>query len=1121
MNRRWILVWGILLLPLFWLTLWHTEFSKAQPPSGAAIINEWSQGAGGSQEWVELLVVTGPLDMRGWDLGDSSPGDLTFTNDGLWSAVPRGARIVIYNGSDRDGILPPDDSDSGDCLLVLPHSAGDYFSGGWPALANSNNADNPHLRDAGGATVHDFSAAPGGLHPGGGQSVAYQGDTAAGVANAGQWQKGAASGASPGAGNGGANTAWVNGLCSGEQATGPDVTVSKSGPPTAAAGGEMVYTLSARNVGQAAATDVVLTDRLPDALTYVSDDSVVAVSEPIPGLLLWSLGDLAPGASVEFALTVQVASGTSGDVRNEASVALAGSERNTANNTAVATTRIGAASSTAGVLLDAVLYDGYANGDADEAVALRNVDDTPADLGGWAIGDGGASTAVLPEGTTLAPGAVLWVTRDATAFARQFGFAPDVAAAAWPGFANSGDEVVLLDATGEAVDVLVYEGGDVTTPGWLGPALEPYAVRGVFGAEGQILYRKRDQATGQPVPDTNQAADWSQARDDAINGRKVRYPGWDLDRYFFTKKFTETAELRIAVAPDNAFAALVAELSRAQRSIQIETLTFENLAVADALIAAARRGVAVTVLLEGGPAGGIANQERYICQELEAVGAQCWFVISDDGDDVYDRYRFMHAKFVIIDGERGVISSENMSPNSLPNDDKRDGTYGRRGVLLITDAPGVVGHLQDLFAHDFDPANHADLFRWQAGHPTYGNPSEGYVPVRETGGITYTVRYPAPRTLRDTFAFEIVQSPENSLRDADGLLGLVGRVGQGDTLLVQQLQERPYWGATTSNPQVDPNPRLEAYIAAARRGAAVTLQLDAFFDAADSPVSNSATCTYVNTIARDESLQLACVVANPTGLGIHNKMVLAQIDGRGFIHVGSLNGTEQASKGNRELALQVQSDEAYAFLADVFVRDMAQPRFLPLVISSYQGPARHVLISEVLYDPFGPDEAEFIELVNPTLTAVDLSGYKLGDAMNRDDFEDVRRFPPGTVLLPGETLVVATSAAAFFVEHGTLPDFEILDTETTVPELIDDPTWGDTKALLQLGNAGDEVVLRRSDDAIVDALAYGVGSVPGVVACPLVTAANHSLERMPYWRDTNDCTADFRDWPFPSPGKLP
>ena len=42
------------------------------------IINEWSQGNGGSKEWVELLVVSGPQDLRGWSLSDKTPTDLTF-----------------------------------------------------------------------------------------------------------------------------------------------------------------------------------------------------------------------------------------------------------------------------------------------------------------------------------------------------------------------------------------------------------------------------------------------------------------------------------------------------------------------------------------------------------------------------------------------------------------------------------------------------------------------------------------------------------------------------------------------------------------------------------------------------------------------------------------------------------------------------------------------------------------------------------------------------------------------------------------------------------------------------------------------------------------------------------
>jgi hypothetical protein len=250
-------------------------------------------------------------------------------------------------------------------------------------------------------------------------------------------------------------------------------------------------------------------------------------------------------------------------------------------------------------------------------------------------------------------------------------------------------------------------------------------------------------------------------------------------------------------------------------------------------------------------------------------------------------------------------------------------------------------------------------------------------------------------------------------------------------------------------------------------------------------------------------------------------MVLALINGQGYIHVGSINGTELSSKGNRELALQVQSDAGYALLSEMFNQDWPYDIYLPLIFNNYRGPAQYPLISEVLYDPPGQDDAEFVELVNPTGTAVDMSNYSLGDAVNPTDFEDVRRFPSGTVLSPGQTLVVATSATAFQAEFGLAPDFEIIDTDVMVPDLIDDVNWGDPGALLQFGNLGDEVILRDGNDTAVDVLTYGTGSYPGNMACPLVTTPNTSLERFPYWRDTDDCSADFRPWPFPNPGVLP
>jgi phosphatidylserine/phosphatidylglycerophosphate/cardiolipin synthase-like enzyme len=768
------------------------------------------------------------------------------------------------------------------------------------------------------------------------------------------------------------------------------------------------------------------------------------------------------------------------------------------------------------VLIDSAYPDGYELDDADEAVALRNVSGEPLDVSNWTLSDGSTAVA-LPTGTVLPPGEVVWLAHDAAAFARQFGRAPQVVLPAWPGFANSGDEVILA-SSGVPVDVLVYGTGNTTQSGWTGPSLSAYTVSGVLAAEGQVLFRRRDPFSGLPVADTNARADWGQMPDDPTNGRRVRFPGWRSDEFNAPVVVDSVKSITLAVAPDNAFRAMIDVIQSAKETLRVAALTLENAALGDALAAAAGRGVEVTVLLEGAPPGGLTDQERYLCGQIEAAGGACWFMASNEAARIHARYRFMHAKYLIADGRFAVVSSENISPDSMPDDDKADGTWGRRGVVAVMDEPAAAAYLDRLFAADLDHA-FADLVRWQATDPVFGEPPPGFIPSRETGGITYTVRYPTPARFDDVEALTFVQSPDNSLHP-DALLGLLGQAGEGDTLLVQQLSERPHWGAAGSDAATDPNPRLSALLAAARRGATVRLMLDRYFDQPASAVSNAATCAATNATAAAEGLRLSCVLANPTGLGIHNKMVLARIGGSGYVHVGSLNGTELSHKANRELSIQFRSDDAYAYLAELFERDWPRALYLPLAMNGYRAPATHLLITEVDYNPPGLDDAEYIELYNPTAAPVDLSKYRIGDATVPEDFEDMRHFPPGLVIAPGQVLVLATSATAFQLAHGRPPDLEVLNTDPAVPDLIDDPAWGDVAAFLQLGNLGDEVYLRGDGGVTVDMVSYG-NSPHGTAPCGLVAPPNRVLERFPAALDTDRCADDFRPWPFPNPGFTP
>ena len=116
-------------------------------------------------------------------------------------------------------------------------------------------------------------------------------------------------------------------------------------------------------------------------------------------------------------------------------------------------------------------------------------------LAGWKLGDG-STTVELPATAQVDAGSTAWIARDSAAFSRQFGFAPDIITTGWPGFANQGDEVLLILPDSRVADGLVYGSGSVTQSWWQGAAVQPFRAGGLFAVEGQILYRRSDPGRG-------------------------------------------------------------------------------------------------------------------------------------------------------------------------------------------------------------------------------------------------------------------------------------------------------------------------------------------------------------------------------------------------------------------------------------------------------------------------------------------------------------------------------------------------------------------------------------------------------------------------------------------------
>jgi cardiolipin synthase len=1072
-------------LVLFWGSWGGARMARgASPPGkplaqaslGDVVINEvgWmGTQANGSDEWIELYNTTDqPIDLSGWTLtaADGTPSialsgtipargyfllertddnavsnlaaDLVYGNDGTtWALKNTGETLELRDASDA----------------LIDAANGD--GGGWPAGDNPTKATmeriDPTTPDADTNWATNDGLTRNGLD---------------------------------------ANSDPINGTPKAQNSAyaAPGLAVTKTGPQVVTPGFDFASHIALSNTGASLITGVIVTDVLPLGLSFVSQTSSFTFAQPATDTLVWQVGQLPSDALRLITFTLRPAETLTSTVTNVVTAT---------DDTGRGETALWSAPVVPYVRLYALHPHALRSGD--EAVALINLSASTAMLSGWGLSDGDATPDATLPSVALAPNSILWLTENADDFRHVFGFDADIVLDTdWPGFTNDGEEALLFDDGGNLVDTLVYGSGVTTTAGWSGPAV-PYPRSG-FGP-GQVLYRKLDQVSGLPVPDTDAAADWAQATDDDVNGRKVRFPGWDLEEFFFPAQVTQTAALSVWVAPDGLYEGIAAELQKAQSSILIEGYTFESAELAGVItnLLTLRPSLAVTVLLEGQPAFGLDDQELWACGQMADAGASIYFMHNDSQAKIYDRYDFQHAKFIIVDGSTVLVGSENLSSGGMPADPKADGTWGHRGVFLATDAPDVVTRAQAILGRDLD-ITHSDIVPW--GTYSYTAPS-AFTPTYTPNFVTYTARFSQSLALDGTFAFEVIQSPENSLRDRDALLGLLGRAGSGDTILIEQLYEHQSWDGNV-------NPRLKACMAAARAGATVRLLLDSRYDDG----SNQATADYINGLAQSEALDLEARLGNPTGEGIHNKMVLAWIGGQGWVHVGSINGSEASSKVNRELALQVQSDEAYDFLKDVFDHDwqaswQSAPGvthvYLPLVARNYVPPADHLVISELLYDPVGvPDaDGEWIEIYNPTGITVTLTGYVLSDGGSYGDGR--ASFPLGSSLGPEGVIVVAQKASGV----GFVPDYELKESDPTVPNLVP------VSEGISWGNSGDEAILRDATGAAVDVVVYGNGSYSGVTPHPGV-GWGHSLERKPADRDTDDCSTDFWERYTPDPGQV-
>lgn len=163
--------------------------------------------------------------------------------------------------------------------------------------------------------------------------------------------------------------------------------------------------------------------------------------------------------------------------------------------------------------------------------------------------------------------------------------------------------------------------------------------------------------------------------------------------------------------------------------------------------------------------------------------------------------------------------------------------------------------------------------------------------------------------------------------------------------------------------------------------------------------------------------------------------------------------------------------------------------------------ADHLVINEVMFDPpnsnacGSENDAEWLEIYNPTSISVNLDTWSVGDDLFTDDL-------PNVIIPAGGFAVVSDCTLANFNTIWSLPGSAVY---IDLPNAIGNG----------LANGGEEIRLLNGV-TLVDSVSYGTNTdafSPSVVS----PVSDHSIERDPDGVDT-DTAADFVDRTTPTPG---
>jgi len=379
--------------------------------------------------------------------------------------------------------------------------------------------------------------------------------------------------------------------------------------------------------------------------------------------------------------------------------------------------------------------------------------------------------------------------------------------------------------------------------------------------------------------------------------------------------------LDVSESPRSNLVLSLRAILSAQKSIVMNAYELTSYDVADALIQKINDGVRVELLQEGQPVGGLVPEAKDIQKKIVKAmesnsGSQIhgYWMMTSETPKGKRRFRYNHAKYIVIDEKGVMVGSENYSPSGQPEPGSSSGTRGWQ--TFIYDEQMARNFLK-VFRKDINTAQGdlVTLYSPKIPLPKILGRVADWVESMQNVATRIDNRFSwmlsdEPKTL-EADNVEFLTSPESSM------VGLMAFIESAqETLDVELMSFNPMWGKTG-----EVSPLFNAIVAAAKRGVKIRVLVNDSRAFGGDNESEKKLLEMIEKISKEQHLPIQAAIADLPKMRvkyIHNKGALA--DGYKTL-ISSINWNQNSVENNRETAISVDSHSINEHYQSIFDLD--------------------------------------------------------------------------------------------------------------------------------------------------------------------------------------------------------